>query len=164
MRMPKKEKGATVDMKPQTALKIDYSPFEKYTRAGVETIKNEWVIAYRRIAESDPAKREQCAFLTDRIERAAALFISRYVEPVGSDAISHDDYYYEWLEEVKQEQNDTLDGDFPLGNEKDMKLASSCFSVRELAMLQMGCEDEIDAVRYAEYIRRRKVEKGKKRK
>ena len=122
-------------MKPEIALKLQYL-LDKYTREQIEAIRDEWIAAYREIAESDSSKEELCDSLTDRINRAAELFIRRRIEPVVSDAISHDDYYYEWLDEVKKEEDDSLDGDFPLGNEADMKLAYSFFSIKDLAFLQ----------------------------
>ena len=130
-------------MKPEIALKLQYL-LDKYTREQIETIRDEWIAAYREIAESDSSKEELCDSLTDRIGRAAELFIRRHIEPVVSDAISHDDYYYEWLDEVKKEEDDSLDGDFPLGNEADMKLAYSFFSIKELALLQTGLSEQIE--------------------
>ena len=131
-------------MKPEFALKLQYSLLDKYTREQIEAIRDEWIAAYREIAESDSSKEELCDSLTDRINRAAELFIRRHIEPVVSDAISHDDYYYEWLDEVKKEEDDSLDGDFPLGNEADMKLAYSFFSIKELALLQTGLSEQIE--------------------
>ncbi len=131
-------------MKPEVALKIEYDIFKKYTRTQVETTRDEWVAAYREIAEKDSSKKELCDSFIERIHRAADLFLSRYVEPQKSDAISHDDSYYEWLDEMKQEENDNLDGDFPLGNEADMKLASSFFSIKEIALLQTGLAEQIE--------------------
>ena len=131
-------------MKPKTALKLQYSLLDKYTREQIETIRDEWIAVYREIAQSDSSKKELCDSLTDRISRAAELFIRRKIEPVKSDAISHDDYYYEWLDELKKEEDDSLDGDFPLGNEADMKLASSFFSIKEIALLQTGLAEQIE--------------------
>ena len=131
-------------MKPEIALKIDYDRFKEYTREQIETIRDEWIAAYREIAESDSSKKELCDSLTDRINRAAELFIRRKIEPAKSDAISHDDYYYEWLDEMKKEEDDSFDGDFTLGNEADMVFASSYFTIKELAMIQMGHDEQID--------------------
>ena len=131
-------------MKPEIALKLQYSLLDKYTREQIETIRDEWIAAYREIAESDSAKKELCDSFIVRMGRAAELFIRRHIEPVVSDAISHDDYYYEWLDEMKKEEDDSLNGDFPLGNEEDMKLASSFFLVKELALLQMGLFEQIE--------------------
>ena len=131
-------------MKPKTALKLQYSLLDQYTRDQIETIRDEWIAVYREIARSDSSKKELCDSLTDRISRAAELFIRRHIEPVKSDAISHDDYYYEWLDEMKKEEDDSLDGDFPLGNEADMKLASSFFSIKEIALLQTGLAEQIE--------------------
>lgn len=147
-------------MKPQIALKLDYSPLNEYTRIQVETVRDEWIRAYREISGKDTSREKTCAYLIDRIERAAELFIRRYVEPTVSDAISHDDYYYEWLEEIKKDQDDTLDGDFPLGNGEDMEFASPYFTVRELALIQAGCADEVYAGYYVEYADRVLVRMG----
>lgn len=130
-------------MKPEIALKLQYL-LDKYTREQIETIRDEWIAAYREIAESNSSKEELCDSLTDRISRAAELFISRRIEPVASDAVSYDDCYRECPEEVEQKENDSLDGDFPLGNEADMKLAYSFFSIKELALLQTGLAEQIE--------------------
>lgn len=147
-------------MKPQIALKIEYDVSKDYTRMQIEAVKEEWIAAYRGIAQNDPSRKELCDSLVDRISRAAELFISRYVEFKVSDAISHDDYYYEWLDELKGEQDDSLDGDFPLGNSEDMEFASPYFSVKELAMIQAGKADDIYAGYYVEYADRVLVRKG----
>ena len=133
-------------MKPQTALNIEYSVFKKYTKSEVAEVRDEWLAAYRELEKRYPDKKEICDFLTERIVRAADIFINRYVASKGSDAISHDDYYYEWLEEIKQEENGSLDGDFPLGNEADMSFALAFFSLGELAMLQAGLADRLEDV------------------
>ncbi len=147
-------------MKPEIALKIDYDIFKEYTRQQIEAVRDEWISAYREIAEKDSSKQELSDCFIDRIDRAADLFIRRHIEPVVSDAISHDDSYYEWLDEVKQEENNALDGDFPLGNEEDMAFASPYFTVKELAQIQMGCADDIFAGHYVEYADRVLIRKG----
>ena len=139
-------------MKPEFALKIDYDIFKEYTRGQIETARDEWISAYRDIAQSDSSKKELCDSFIDRINRAAELFIRRHIEPAKSDAISHDDFYYEWLEEMKQKENAGLDGDFPLGNEADMVFASPYFTIKELAMIQTGCSDRISPDSIPEYM------------
>ncbi len=139
-------------MKPEFALKIDYDRFKECTREQIETTRDEWIAAYREIAQSAPFKKELCDSLTDRISRAGELFIRRHIEPARSDAISHDDYYYEWLDEVKKEEDGSLDGDFPLGNEADMIFASPYFTIKELAMIQTGCSDRIVPDSIPEYM------------
>lgn len=147
-------------MKPQSALKLDYSPLNDYTREEIEALRDEWIAAYRGLAEADPSRIPLCEILCDRIRCAADLFISRNIEPAVSDATNHDDYYYEWLDEIKQEQDARLDGDFPLGNEDDMAFASPYFSIQELAMIHMGCAKDIYAGYYVEYADRVLVRKG----
>ena len=147
-------------MKPQTALNLKYDPTEEYTRAQIEALRDEWIAAYRSIAEDDPSKKELCERLTERISRAAELFIGRNVEPPVSDATNHDDYYYEWLDEVKQEQDAELDGDFPLGNQTDMEFASPYFSIKEFALIHTGRAADIYAGYYVEYADRVLVRRG----
>ena len=105
-------------MKPEIALNTKNRIFYGYTKEDVEALRDEWVAAYREIAESEPVKKALCELLTERIRRAAELFLGGVKEPVES-----------------------LDGDFPLGNETDMKLASFFFSLKELAMMQAGLAD-----------------------
>ena len=66
-------------MKPEIALKLQYSLLDKYTREQIETIRDEWITVYREIAKSDSSKKELCDSLTDRISRAAELFIRESV-------------------------------------------------------------------------------------
>ena len=105
-------------MKPNIALKMEYSPLENYTRAQVEAVRDSWIAEYKKIAEENPAKAELCRTLTERICLAADLFSG-------------------------VEQYDSLNGDFPLGNEDDMEFASYFFSVRELALIQTGLSHTI---------------------
>ena len=115
-------------MKPEFALKIDYDRFKEYTREQIETTRDEWIAAYREIAGSDSSKKELCDSLTDRISRAAELFIRRHIEPTKSDAICHDDYYYEWLDEVKKEDASFISASFPNGKSPS-RLSSSSFFI-----------------------------------
>lgn len=147
-------------MKPEIVLKINYSIFETYTRSQIEAIRDTWIAAYQRIAEEHSEKSDLCTKLIARIDRAAELFIGRKIEPVQSDATNHDDYYYEWLDEIKKEQDDTLDGDFPLGNEEDMKFASPYFPIRELALIQTGLSHTVECGRFMEYNTDVLVRKG----
>lgn len=141
-------------------MKLDYDILKAYTRHQIEAVRDEWIAAYGEIADSDPSKEELCEFFVERIHRAAELFIRRKIEPSVSDAISHDDYYYEWLDEMKREENDSLDGEFPLGNEEDMVFAAPYFSVKELALIQAGCASDIYAGYYVEYADRVLIRKG----
>lgn len=113
-------------MKPQTVLKLEHSLLAQYTKEQVEAVRDTWISAYEEITETNCAPKELCDSLVRRIRYAASLFISH------------------------QEQDDCLDGDFPLGNEADMEFASPYFSIQELAMIQMGCAREIDPNRIPE--------------
>ena len=147
-------------MKPQTALKLDYDPLKVYTREQIEALRDEWIVSYRKLTEATPSEAQPCEAFCDRIRRAADLFICRHKEPVICDATNHDDYYYEWLDEQKQEEDDGLDGDFPLGNEDDMAFAAPYFSIQELATIHMGHAKDIYAGHYVEYADRVLVRRG----
>ena len=105
-------------MRPEIALKIDFSSTRKsdpwydsthnYTLGEVNICRNKWIDAYKRIAKEHLYLEDLCETLIDRINRAADLFISRHVNPVKSAGHTQDDSYYEWLEEVEKEENDSL--------------------------------------------------------
>ena len=57
-------------MKPEIALKIDYDIFKEYTRGEIETARNEWISAYRDIAQSDSSKKELCDSLGGKNENS----------------------------------------------------------------------------------------------
>ncbi|MBO5223607.1 MAG: hypothetical protein J6C23_03755 [Clostridia bacterium] len=115
-------------MKPQIALKINGRLFSERGREYVEELRDEWITAYKEIAKEYGAGQELCSFFTERIKRATELFLSRNegnLQPTPTT-------------------EDCPDGDFPLGNEADMELASTFFSLKELAMLQMGLQENIE--------------------
>ena len=78
-------------MKPQTALKLQYSLLDKYTREQIETIRDEWIAAYREIAEGDSSKKELCDYFIDRISRAAELFMQK--KPALPTAIIFQEFF-----------------------------------------------------------------------
>ena len=94
---------------------------------GVEEIRalyKEWTEAYGSIANEYPLVKDRAEMLTERIKCAYELFVDR--------------------DRQTNTACDALDGDFPLGNEKDMLFASRRFSVRELALIQLGLSHTID--------------------
>ena len=120
-------------MKPELALKIKYVPWEKYSKEQIEDIKEQWIQAYVRYADADMLEQ-----LTKRIQYACDLFIKRYIEVTKAESGGKDEAYYEWIQELDEQENRKLDGDFPLGNEKDVKFANPYFTIEELAMIQCG--------------------------
>ena len=81
-------------MKPEIALKFDYDILKKYTRQQIEAVRDEWVAAYREIAEKDSSKRELCDYFVDRITRAAELFIQPFIiRVIVTDGIRYDRLY-----------------------------------------------------------------------
>ena len=139
-------------MKPQTALKFKYSVLQTYTREQIDAARDEWLAEYDRIAADVPSVAALCECLKGRITRATELLADRVLPPKNkSFALSHDDAYYEWLAEVEEEENATLDGGFFTGNEEDMSFASYFMTVRELALLQAGLAEHISCGKFTGY-------------
>lgn len=128
-------------MKPEIALGGRFP----YEYKEVEVLYNQWLEAYESIANEYPSVKEFTEKLTERIKFAYKLFLER--ECPNSSKVSNfcrDDSYMEEPDRVRKEEDDSFDGDFPLGNEKDMAFAKHYFSVHELALIQLGLADTID--------------------
>ncbi len=132
-------------MRPEIALKLHYCNMREdpwldvtheYTLMEVNACRSKWIAEYKRIAKEHLYLEDLCDMLIDRIGRAAELFISRYVSPVKSAD-------NEGLEAVKKEENDKLNGDFPLGNDKDAEFISPFFGIEDLALIQCGLHEYV---------------------
>lgn len=102
----------------------------------------QWLDAYAAIGERHPELAATVERLTARIRKAYSLY--QGLANLGS---TPDDTVY--AERVEQEnsyyrQAKSLDGDFPLGDEREVFEARYLFSIREMAWLQAGLAAEID--------------------
>ena len=102
----------------------------------------QWLDAYAEIGERYPELATTVERLIARIHKAYALFGG--LANLGGMA---DDTVY--AERVEQEnkyysQSDALDGDFPLGSEREVFEARYLFSIREMAYIQAGLAAEIN--------------------
>lgn len=128
-------------MKPEIALAGRFP----YEYKEVEVLYNQWLEAYESISNEYPYVKEFAEKLTERIKFAYKLFLER--DCPNSRKVSNfcgDDSCMEKLDRKRKEEDDSFDGDFPLGNEKDMTLAKRYFSVHELALIQLGLAHTID--------------------
>ena len=128
-------------MKPEIALGGRFP----YEYKEVEVLYNQWLEAYEAISAEYPYVKEFAEKLTERIKFAYKLFLER--ECTNSRRVSDfcgDDSLMEELNRKTKEEDDSFDGDFPLGNEKDMIIAKRLFSVHELALMQLGLAHTID--------------------
>lgn len=125
-------------MKPQTVLKID--PVGK-TVEQIYAVRNRWIREYQKYIETHFGKEELGTILIDRVYRAAEMLIKRYAnvsideqnqKDVDSD-FDYDDHCLEY-----QEENASLDGDFPLGNAYDADFATPYFTIENLVRIQFG--------------------------
>lgn len=116
-------------MKPETVLGIKYreEPTKKL---------QEWLKEYAAIAAEFPDAEDLAQRLSTRAEKACALIEKRNIPELPSS--SHDDMYYIEMAKIMDDEDASLDGDFPLGKESDAEFAGCYFSVRELAEIQCG--------------------------
>ena len=102
-----------------------------------------WQAEYRKCAEEFPEAKEIAARLGALAAKAGSLAEERRIPPRPTD--SRDDAYYTENEKIRDDEDASLDGDFPLGNERDAAFANSFFSVAELAKIRCGLSRLIDA-------------------
>lgn len=102
-----------------------------------------WQAEYRKCAEEFPEVKEIAARLGALAAKAGDLAEERRIPPLPTD--SRDDAYYTENEKIRDDEDASLDGDFPLGNERDAAFANSFFSVAELAKIRCGLSRLIDA-------------------
>ncbi len=139
-------------MNPQTVLKIN--PI-KMTAAQVEYVRDQWISEYEKHMELTPELNDLCLALIERVKRASSLVIDRYVSDgkkseFTSSVANCDPEYFDQDTDRYFEENDSLDGDFPLGNEKDAEFASPYFSIEQLVYIQLGKFDSVPEYYYLE--------------
>lgn len=115
-------------LKPQIALKLTYNPNDPCSQEQIKAARDEWIAEYEKIASGNPEKQILCNKLANRISHAAELLMTS-----------------------ENEEYDSLDGAFPLGNETDMIFASPYFNVRELAVIQAGLANTVEPGQFCEY-------------
>lgn len=115
-------------MKPETVLALKNGDDPK-------TVLDEWINEYDAIATEFTACEDICKKLKSRAIYAAKLYKER-TEYIPSPC--HDEAYYEEFAENREKEDASLDGEFPLGSEKDAAFANCYFSVSELAKIQCG--------------------------
>ena len=118
-----------------------------YWESADDCIK-QWIAAYKEIGKKSLSLRFRAKKMIDRIEKAGKLSVTHATfyntgnvdDCFLGEAIAREN---EYLKKV-QKSYDSLDGDFPCGNEMDMRFARRYFSIREMAYIQMGFASEIN--------------------
>ena len=129
-------------MEPQIALNRGY-----WEDAG--DCRDQWIAAYKEIAKKHLMLSMRAKKMIKRIELACSLCVTHATffntgnvdECFYGEAVAREN---EFLEETKKAR-ESLDGDFPCGNEDDMRFARDFFTNREMAYLQMGLANELNA-------------------
>ena len=129
-------------MKPETVLGIKH-------REDPTAKLQEWLKEYAAIAAEFPGAEDLAQRLSKRAEKACEFITERNKpEPPSS---SCDDMYYIEMAKIVDDENASLNGDFPLGNETDASFAGFYFSVPELAEMQCGLHHLIVAGNFNGY-------------
>ncbi len=123
-------------------------------------VRDLWIAEYDAMAKWDLSTEELCEQLKERVTKACEIYISRKTPKVRASFAAPDPYYYEWLDEMRQKEDDSLDGDFPLGNAHDAEFANDFFSLEELVYIQCGHHNLISTGHYVEYADRVLLRKG----
>ena len=113
-----------------------------------DDVCNLWIAAYEEIAHNHRNLRLKARRMIKRVKKACSLLVthatfydtSRVDECFYGEAVEREN---EYLERTRS-QYDSLGGDFPCGNDDDMRFARRLFSIRELAYIQMGLAEEVD--------------------
>ncbi len=135
-------------MRPENAFKLTYSEhISDSSLSYAERNRKLFCLAYGRIAKKFPDKAELVKTHLARLKYAWELYKSRHVKTPSEGFASHDPYYYEWLDELREEEERPIDGDFPLGNDREMELAKDYFSVYEMAYITCGLKKMVDPIR-----------------
>lgn len=133
-------------MKAETVLKIPMF-------GNIETAKknlDEWITAYRKIAEEHPSAEDMANRFICRVNSAYAILEKRE-ELKSSSLFCKDTAFMESVIESEEKAEAALDGDFPLGNEFDAEFAVPYFQITDLAKIQFGFASEVKAGYYSEF-------------
>lgn len=111
-------------------------------------ILNQWIKAYKEIAKKHVMLVGLAHDMINRAELACSLLVShatfydtsRVDECFYAEAVERENKFLEKTEKARK----SLDGDFPCGNEDDMRFARDFFTIHEMAYLQMGLAKEVD--------------------
>lgn len=109
---------------------------------------DQWVAAYEEIGKRNLRLRFKAKRMIKRVRLACSLLVehatfydtSRVDECFYGEAVAKEN---EYLERVSP-QYASFDGDYPCGNEDDVRFARRLFSIHEMAYLQMGLAEELD--------------------
>lgn len=118
-----------------------------------------WVRIFSDINNTFEINQEKFNYLTNRLGRAYTICSRRDREKENysdEDDVSE----YSALSYLENEENNSFDGDYPLFNDEDMILAYKVFSLREIALVQLGEYDLIACGREEDFNYRPQIRKG----
>lgn len=138
-------------MKPETVLGLKHGE-EPQSKL------RQWLEEYAAVAAKFPNTEDLTERLSKRAENACEFIVQRSKpEPASS---SHDDMYYIEVAKIRDDEDASSDGDFPLGNEADASFANCYFTISELAKIQCGLHHLITAGEFDGYNSDVLVRKG----
>lgn len=118
-----------------------------YMESASDVLK-QWISAYKEIAKKHLMLVVRAQKMIKRIELASSLSVTHATffnsgnvdECFYGEAVARENEFLEGTQKARE----SLDGDFPCGNEDDMRFARRFFSIREMAYLQMGLARELN--------------------
>lgn len=118
-----------------------------YMESASEVLK-QWISAYKEIAKKHLMLVARAQKMIKRIELASSLCVTHATffnsgnvdECFYGEAVAKENEFLKGTQKARE----SLDGDFPCGNEEDMRFARRFFSIREMANLQMGLARELN--------------------
>ena len=118
-----------------------------------------WVRIFSDINNTFEINQEKFNYLTNRLGRAYTI-CSRRDREKENYSDEDDVREYSALSYLENEENNSFDGDYPLFNDEDMILAYKVFSLREIALIQLGEYDLIACGREEDFNYRPQIRKG----
>ncbi|MGN1295350.1 MAG: hypothetical protein ACI4U5_02970 [Bacilli bacterium] len=118
-----------------------------------------WVRIFSDINNTFEIDQEKFNFLTNRLGRAYTI-CSRRDRTKESYSDEEDSKEYSALSYLEKEENNSFNGDYPFFNDEDMELAYKVFSLREIALIQLGEYDLVACGKKEEFNYRPQIRKG----
>ncbi len=109
--------------------------------------RDEFLKEYRKIEAEHPELERHCRKMRIRVRKA----YERMTAPAPSIGFpAPDESFFDWLDEKNAEEQAEMDGNFPLGNERDAIFANRYFRVDQIARFICGLADEVNPGHYVE--------------
>lgn len=118
-----------------------------------------WVRIFSDINNTFEIDQDKFNYLTNRLGRAYTI-CSRRDRNKEAYVDEEDCKEYTALSYLEKEENNSFNGDYPFFNDEDMELAYKVFSLREIALIQLGELELIACGKKEDFNYRPQIRKG----